>query len=108
VPSLRRQPRTEPRDQFPKLTLPETDRAHHHDHANLTYRTAQCAQRACTVPVHTHMLRSRASHDRARRPAPDSTPPTPCPRVAQTNPGEPGFRRTRSEPEATMSRPFRH
>jgi hypothetical protein len=69
---------------------------------------AQSAQSAATSIVHTHTLSTRASHPRARRPAPDPTPPPPCPRVAQTDPGEPVYSRARSEPEAAPTVPFHH
>jgi hypothetical protein len=72
-------------------------------------RAAQTAQSDATSPcTHTHTLRSCASHHRAWRPAPDSTPPTPCPRVTQTNPGEPGFRHTRTELVRNPTEPLRH
>jgi hypothetical protein len=51
-----------------------------------------------------------------RRPAPKPTrhgtigplPPLPCPLAACTDPGEPGFSRARSEPEAAPTAPLRH
>jgi hypothetical protein len=69
---------------------------------------AQSAQTAPCVPVHAHMCTFSTVHDRARRPAHDAKPPSPCPLTDRTDPGRPGFRRARTEPETPLTGLLRH
>jgi hypothetical protein len=106
--SPRRQTPLDTLDQFPKLTQPESYRAHHPVHAVLTRRRSPERPERRYAPVHTHTLGSRASHHRARRPAQGAKPPSPCPLTDRTDLGKPGFRRAQTEPETPSTGPLRH
>jgi hypothetical protein len=106
--SPRRQTPLDTLDQFPKLTQPKSYRAHHPVHAVLMRRRRPERPERRYAPMHIHTLGSRASHHRARRPAQGAKPPSPCPLTDRTDPGRPGFRCARTEPETPSTRPLRH